>query len=85
LSKSSTLLLQFFVKFEHNSASLVIREEGNEPEEGVVAENCTEVLAESSIIRLASVERVIVFTALLAELNSGILVADEVNMEGEEC
>ena len=42
-------------------------------------------MAESAIIRLASVESVIFFTALLAELNSGVLVADEVNMEGEEC
>ena len=64
---------------------MVILTEGNEPEEGVVAEDCTEVLAESAIIRLASVERVIVFTALLAELNSGVLVADQVNMETEEC
>ena len=63
---------------------MVILTEGDKPEEGVVAENCTEVLAESAIIRLASVERVIVFTALLTELNSGVLIADQVDVEGEE-
>jgi len=58
--------------------------ERNEPEEGVVAEDSTEVLAESAIIRFASVEGVVVFAALLAEFDGGVLVADEVNVEGEE-
>ena len=59
--------------------------ERNEPEEGVVAENSAEVLAESAIIRFASMEGVVVFTALLTEFYSGVLVADEVNVEAEEC
>ena len=59
--------------------------ERNEPKERVVAENSAEVLAESAIIRFASMECVVVFTTLFTEFYRCVLVADEVNVEAEEC
>ena len=58
---------------------------GNEPEKWVVAKLCAEVHAETSIIWFASMEGVVFFTALFAEFNRCVLIADKVDMEAEEC
>ena len=62
----------------------VILTERNEPEEGIVAQNCAEIVAETAIIWFASMEGVVVFTALFAEFNRCVLVADKVDVEAEE-
>ena len=54
------------------------------PEEGIVAKNCAEILAEAAIVGLTSVECIIIFRALLAEFDGSVLIADQVEVEGKE-
>eukprot|EP00353_Schmidingerella_taraikaensis_P014142 CAMPEP_0185581814 /NCGR_PEP_ID=MMETSP0434-20130131/19055_1 /TAXON_ID=626734 ORGANISM="Favella taraikaensis, Strain Fe Narragansett Bay" /NCGR_SAMPLE_ID=MMETSP0434 /ASSEMBLY_ACC=CAM_ASM_000379 /LENGTH=185 /DNA_ID=CAMNT_0028200443 /DNA_START=366 /DNA_END=922 /DNA_ORIENTATION=- len=62
----------------------IVREEWDEPEERVVAEDQSEVLAEASIVGLLRVERVVLLAALLAELDSREGARDQVQVERHE-
>ena len=74
----------------HNLALIKVHQlqylltEWYKPEEGIVAKNCAEILAEAAVVGLTSVECIVIFRALLAEFDGSVLIADQVKMEGEE-
>ena len=80
-ASSSVSAVVLFVEEEHDAVTLVVREERNEPKEGIVAQNGRQVATEAPIIWLPCVESVVFFASLLAEFDSGELAADQVEVE----
>ena len=62
----------------------VILTERNEPEEGIVAQNCAEIVAETAIIWLLCMECAIIIASFLTELDSRVATRDQIEMEGHE-
>lgn len=70
-----------FVEEEDDAVALVVREERNEPKEGIVAQNRRQVATEAPVIWLSSVEGVVLFASLLTEFDRRELAADQVEVE----
>ena len=58
--------------------------EGNDPEERVMTKNGDEIGTEAQVVRHSVMESVVLFVALLTELDSGELARDQVQVERHE-